>query len=408
MAALNNALILRFNTASGLTGSGQNDNTFGYGPNQSAAVIVNKKTETVALLRAYLGELEAGSNINASMRCDVGGVQASDVCTIASSADTGTYATVINGVTINATGTGTISTTTAAIAAAINASTDALVAGLVTATAGATTVTVTAIGGAWGVAGNCITISVTGTNYSSAHARLVGGLDSYAAVAGATASGTLTISSGSGATSAIINGITVTVTWASSDSNTGDLLVAAIKANTNINNRVTASNSSGTVTISAKSVGTWGNTVTLDGAGTGVTITNTTAGHLAGGADATSGYAEVTQTQASQTDTISGSDSGTYTVVINGSTVTATGTSNDTTTAAAIATAILASTAVGVAGRVTATSALGVVTVTALPNSVYDGTAGNSVTFTVTGTGATAGNTTLLGGLDGITTRWTF
>jgi hypothetical protein len=408
MASLNNALILRINTASGLTGAGQNDNVLGYGPNQSSPVIPNKKTETIVNLRDFLQQFENGDLINTSMRCDVGGVQASDVCTIASSADTGTYRTTINGVNVDATGTGTISTTCTAIANAINASTDALVSGLVTATAGATTVTITAIGSAWGTSGNCITVSVSGTNYSSAHARLVGGLDSYAAVTAAAASGTFTISSGSGTITAIINGVSIPVTWASSDSHTGDLLVTAITTNTSVNNRVTASNASGTVTISAKSKGSWGNTITLDGTGTGVTITNTTAGCLAGGLDGTIGYAEVTQTQASQTDTISGADSGSYTVVINGSTVTATGTGNDTSTAAAIATAILASTAVGVAGRVTATSSSGVVTVTALPDSVYAGSAGNSVTFTVTGTGATAGNTTLLGGLDGVTTRFTF
>ena len=382
MANLNNALVLRFNTASGLTGNGQNDNVLGYGPNQSSTVIPNKRHETVQLLKDFLDQLQQGDTANASMRADVGGVAAAGTFTVATGS--GTITAVINGVSIAKTATGVDATDAAAMAAAINASTNALVAPLVSATSALGVVTVTAKGSAFGVSGNAITTTATGTGFTAQQARLTGGLDVFPAVSAATASGTLTISSGSGA-------------------------ITAINANTLCNGRVVAtSGGSGVVTVSASSPGSWGNTITFGASGTGATVTNTTAGNLAGGADATLGYAEVTQTQASQTDTISGSDSGAYTVVINGSTVTATGTSNDTTTAAAIATAILASTAVGVAGRVTATSALGVVTVTALPNSVYDGTAGNSVTFTATGTGATAGNTTLLGGLNGVTCRWTY
>jgi hypothetical protein len=167
---------------------------------------------------------------------------------------------------------------------------------------------------------------------------------------------------------------------------------------------VTASNSSGVVTVSAKSTGAWGNTVSLGGSGTGVAITNTTLGFLAGGTDGTIGYAEVTAATPSQTDTISGSDTGSYTVVIGGITTTATGTGVDATTGDAIATAILAN--ASLAGLVTATSAAGVVTVTAVKNGPWDGTLGNVVPFTVTGTGASAGGATLAGGAAGVTTRW--
>lgn len=101
------------------------------------------------------------------------GVQATQT-TVVSGADGGTYATIVNGVTINATGTnGNDTTTAASIVMAIAASTDALVRGHVTATSSAGTVTLTAVRG--GHLGNAITVSVTGTGYTATGARLASG-----------------------------------------------------------------------------------------------------------------------------------------------------------------------------------------------------------------------------------------
>lgn len=117
------------------------------------------------------------------------GVQASQT-TVVSGADGGTYATVINGVTINATGTnGNDTATAASIVTAINASTDALVRGHVTATSSAGTVTLTAVRG--GHLGNAVTVSVTGTGYTATGARLVSGaVPTVAVIAGGLATQT--------------------------------------------------------------------------------------------------------------------------------------------------------------------------------------------------------------------------
>lgn len=100
------------------------------------------------------------------------------------------------------------------------------------------------------------------------------------------ASGTVTISSGSGTITATINGVAITATWTTSDTHTGDLLVAAIAASSNalVKGVVTSSNAAGVVTISAAVKGVMGNCVTLAASGTGATASG---GRLTGGVDAT-------------------------------------------------------------------------------------------------------------------------
>jgi phage tail sheath gpL-like len=87
------------------------------------------------------------------------------------------------------------------------------------------------------------------------------------------ASGTLTISSGSGTVGGSINGVSITVTWGTSDTATATALAAAINASTNalVQNLVTASAAAGVVTITAVQKGKQGNTMTLAASGTGVT-----------------------------------------------------------------------------------------------------------------------------------------
>lgn len=85
------------------------------------------------------------------------------------------------------------------------------------------------------------------------------------------ASGTLTISSGSGAVGGTIGGTAKTVTWATSDTASAAALVTAINADTTLNKYVLATSAAGVVTITAVSPGQIGNGITLTASGTGVT-----------------------------------------------------------------------------------------------------------------------------------------
>ncbi len=87
------------------------------------------------------------------------------------------------------------------------------------------------------------------------------------------ATGTVTLSGGSGTITATINGVAIAITWATSDTNSAALLTAAINASTNalVQNIVTATSAAGVVTITAVVPGVVGNCVTLAASGTGAT-----------------------------------------------------------------------------------------------------------------------------------------
>lgn len=91
--------------------------------------------------------------------------------------------------------------------------------------------------------------------------------------AAVSASGTVTISSGSGTVSITINGVAFSRTWATSDTATAAAFVTDINASTNalVQNIVTASSAAGVVTITAIVPGVVGNCITLAAAGTGMT-----------------------------------------------------------------------------------------------------------------------------------------
>lgn len=90
---------------------------------------------------------------------------------------------------------------------------------------------------------------------------------------GSPAWGTITIASGSGTITATINGVAISVTWTSSDTATATALAAAIKASTHqlVSGVVTASASSGVVTISSFAYSKATNSITLAASGTGAT-----------------------------------------------------------------------------------------------------------------------------------------
>lgn len=89
----------------------------------------------------------------------------------------------------------------------------------------------------------------------------------------ATAAGTITLSTSSGSIAAVINGVTITVTYATSDTVTAALLAAAIIASTNalVAPFVTATSALGVVTVTALKAGVEGNAITLATTGTGST-----------------------------------------------------------------------------------------------------------------------------------------
>lgn len=96
------------------------------------------------------------------------------------------------------------------------------------------------------------------------------------------ATGTLTIASGSGAVGGVINGTTVTVTWATSDTATATALAAAINANATTKKFIVATSAAGVVTLTAFPAGALGNSVSLTASGTGVTASGA---KLTGGAN---------------------------------------------------------------------------------------------------------------------------
>lgn len=98
------------------------------------------------------------------------------------------------------------------------------------------------------------------------------------------ASGTVTISGGSGSITAIIGGVSISITWATSDTNSAALLAAQINASTNalVQFQVTATSAAGVCTITAVQKGAGGNHITFTATGTGATASGS--GRLALGA----------------------------------------------------------------------------------------------------------------------------
>lgn len=97
------------------------------------------------------------------------------------------------------------------------------------------------------------------------------GLDRYASAVAAT--GTITLSSASGAVGATINGTLVTVTASGGDTATAAALVTAINgAAAIVSDHVLATSSAGVVTLTAKMPGHCGNAITLAASGTGSSV----------------------------------------------------------------------------------------------------------------------------------------
>lgn len=102
------------------------------------------------------------------------------------------------------------------------------------------------------------------------------------------ASGTLTLSSASGAVGGTIGGTLVTVTASGGDTATATALAAAINADATVKTFVTATSAAGVVTLTAISPGTMGNSMSLVASGTGSSASGArlTGGTLAPGLNA--------------------------------------------------------------------------------------------------------------------------
>lgn len=115
-----------------------------------------------------------------------------------------------------------------------------------------------------------------GSRFGTVDVQLNGG-------ASVAASGTITMAAASGTVGAVINGVTITVTWATSDTASSTALAAAINASGNalVQGIVTAKAVAGVTTITAVTKGLVGNSVLLTATGTNVTASGS--GRLAGG-----------------------------------------------------------------------------------------------------------------------------
>ena len=201
----------------------------------------------------------------------------------------GTHTVLVNGVTVyNATAPATAALTATAVAAAINASTDALVSGHVRALARAGVVHIFAKYP--GTPGNAISLSVTGTGATAAHARLQAATE--ASSGGAQATGTLTCASVLNGHTCEVNGVTLTAhsTTQANDqfSISGDDTADAAALCLAINNSTTAglkevfaTSNAAIVTVTARRGGVSGNAITMSSAQ--ATIVSNVA-RLAGGA----------------------------------------------------------------------------------------------------------------------------
>lgn len=96
---------------------------------------------------------------------------------------------------------------------------------------------------------------------------------SYAEASGVKATGTVTISSGSGTVSITINGVAFSRTWATDDTTTAAAFATDINASSNalITGIVTATSALGVVTITAVEKTKSGNAITTAAAGNGMT-----------------------------------------------------------------------------------------------------------------------------------------
>lgn len=332
-------------------------------------------------------------------------------------AGSGAQDAVINGVSSSVTYATSVNNTALLTLAKINSATNALVyqhaiatgrtmvsaTGTYTVASGTGTLTATVDGTAvavtWATSDAnsakllAAAINLNGTTGPKVYATSAAGVVTLTAAG--TGRATITISSGSGVISAVVNGIKTSTTWVTSDTVTATALALAINANPAVNQIVRATSASGVVSVIALTAGDFYVPFGCVGAG-GMTANPATTGPQS-------------------TVTLTGS-AGTVTATVNGERFTVTYATSVTVTAAALVAAINASTnanrlvvASNIAGAITITSRSAITLVAAgtgatassavlIGAGTYGGIDGNALTTTATGTGLTAGAAALASG----------
>ena len=239
----------------------------------TSAGIVSVVTATAAAGVVTLTSAQSGADTTA-ITVQTKGIMASGTVTLASVAANDTV--TLNGVVLTAKTSApgahqwlvgvTDTADAAALAALINSDASVGLKGYFRATSAAAVVTVYSL--LPGLPGNTLSLaSSNGGRLAVSGALLTGG--AVAQWKGVQATGTCTITSGSGTETATINGTACAVTWASSDNNTAILLRDKINSTSALNGIVYASAATNVVTITAVEPGPSGNAISLAASGTG-------------------------------------------------------------------------------------------------------------------------------------------
>lgn len=187
----------------------------------------------------------------------------------------GTVGATIGGTLVTVAWATSDSVTATALAVAINA--DAAANLLVSAAATGAIVLLTAT--STGLFGNAITLVASGTSVTVSGATLGTGSVSASTI--------VDFDGSSGVVGATINGLTITVTWATSDTATAAAWTTAVNlATSTLYPYVTALASGETSVVSVRVAGSAGNAMTTVAVGTSMTVTGST---MAGGVDARAG-----------------------------------------------------------------------------------------------------------------------
>lgn len=204
-------------------------------------------------------------------------------------AATGTITMATSSGTVGATIGGTLVTVTWAtsdehsqvlLASAINA--DSTVNKWVYATAAAKVCTLTALQP--GVLGNNVTLVLSGTNVTVSGAKLTGGVGANQVGSVAATGAALMSGSVAGTVGLVINGVSTTVTWGTSDTATALALCKAINAVADL--AVSAISTAGAIGLTSRQPGRAGNLHTVVAVGAGMAVTQTGSRQMSGGTGA--------------------------------------------------------------------------------------------------------------------------
>lgn len=250
---------------------------FGGMANNGLPSLADFGTDHRSALRAlarYLERLSSGNEPGAAGEHSVlfqkGSTAAAPVAatgTITMATSSGAVGATIGGTLVTVTWATSDEHSQVLLAAAINA--NATVSKWVYATAAAKVCTLTALQP--GVTGNNITLVLSGTNVTVSGAKLTGGVGADAPGAVAATGAALMSGSVAGTVGLVINGVSTTVTWGSSDTATALALCKAINATAGL--PVSAISTAGAIALTSRLPGDLGNTYSVVAVGAGMAVT---------------------------------------------------------------------------------------------------------------------------------------